>query len=174
MADNSTLSEISKASLSANTTLSQNLGKASNTFSNIGNTASEDIDSLLKTAFNVLRNTGFDGVAGLETGQVETMKAAITSYVDNINSALEPLNLADARNVFGDAIAPKIEEFVRSVKGACQAVVSNMGAFKDDLTAIQTAMQTKAQTVNTSVGNTSGELTSSKSSWTYNGSGGSN
>lgn len=174
MADNSTLSEVSKASLSANTTLSQNLGQATNTFSTIGNTATEDIDSLLKTAFNVLRSTGFDGVAGLETGQVETMKAAITTYVDSINAALEPLNSADARNAFGDAIAPKIEEFVMAVKGACQAVISNMGAFKDDLTAIQTAMETKAQTVNTSVGNASGELTSSKSSWTYSGSGESN
>lgn len=173
MADYS-LSEASKATLSANTTLSQNLGNASNVFTNISSSADADIDNLLASAFQTLRSTGFDGVVGMETEQVQSMISAIDTYVSNVQSALAPLNSADARASFGDTIAPKVEEFVIAVKEACSAVITNMGAFKDDLTAIKTAMESKAASVNTAVGNASNDLTSSKSGWTYTGSGESN
>lgn len=174
MGNTTSLSEASKASLSANTTLSQNLGNAGNVFSGISTSASDDIDSLLGSAFEALRSTGFDGVAGLETGQVTNMQRAITDYVESIKTALAPLNSSDAQAAFGNTVAPKIEEFVISVKGACEAVITNMLAFNDDLTAVKTAMEAKAQSVNAAVGSHSSELDSSKSSWTYTGTGGSN
>lgn len=166
---NTTLSEISKAQLSANTTLSANLGKADNIYSDIHTAAEEDIDTLVATAFEKLRSTGFDGVTGLEINQVANMQKAIDTYVADIQSALSPLNASDATEAFGNQMNKAIQEFVVAVKGSCEGIITNMNAFKKDLEEIKKAMQAKAQTVNTSMNNVSNNLTSSKSSWTYSG-----
>lgn len=169
---NSTLSEISKAQLSANTSLSANTGKANQLFDNFSNGLDEDIDSLVSSAFDKLRSTGFDGVTGLETNKVQGMVDEIDKYIDGINRALVPLNDADAKIAFGDQMNTAIEAFVMEIKSACEVLISNMKGFKDDLKAIKAAMEAKAQNVNTSVNTKKNELNSSKSSWAY--SGGSN
>lgn len=174
MGNTSTLSEVSKATLSANTTLSQNLGKANQVYDGISAQADDDIDNLLASAFETLRSTGFDGVTGLELDQVQGMQDAITAYVAAIQEALSPLNAADAQNVFGKEIAPHIENFVIEVKNSCSAVISNMLSFNDDLSAIKTAMEAKKTSVNSVVDATSNDLQSSTSGWKYSGSGESN
>ena len=166
---NSTLSEISKAQLSANTTLSANTGKANQLFDNFSSGLDEDIDSLVASAFDKLRSTGFDGVTGLETGKVEGMIQAVDSYIEGINGALSPLNGSDATKAFGDQMNKAIQDFVIEIKSACEALISNIKGFKDDLKAIKAAMEAKAQNVNTAVNNKKNELNSSKSSWTYSG-----
>lgn len=164
---NTTLSEVSKAQLSANTTLSSNLGKANDIYNGINSQADEDIDSLVSSAFDKLRSTGFDGVTGLEINKVAGMQSAIDNYVNGIQSALDPLNQADARAAFGNQMNKAIEEFVVSVKGSCQALITNMLAFKEDLGKIKAAMEAKAQNVNSAINATSNDLNSSKSGWTY-------
>lgn len=164
---NTTLSEVSKAQLSANTTLSSNLGKANDIYNGINNQADEDIDALVSSAFDKLRSTGFDGVTGLEINKVKNMQTAIDNYVNGIQTALAPLNKADARAAFGNQMNKAIEDFVVAVKGSCEALITNMKAFKDDLSKIKAAMEAKAQTVNTAINNTSNDLNSSKSGWTY-------
>ena len=62
-----------------------------------------------------------------------------------------------------------IEDFVMEIKAACEALISNIKGFKDDLKAVKAAMEAKAQNVNTSVNTKKNELNSSKSSWTYSG-----
>lgn len=166
---NSTLSEVSKAQLSANTTLSANTGKANQLFDNFSSGLDEDIDSLVASAFEKLRSTGFDGVTGLETEKVKDMIGAIDDYIAGINRALEPLKGADATKAFGDQMNKAIEEFVVEIKSACEALISNVKGFKDDLKAVKAAMEAKAQNVNASVNNKKNELNSSKSSWTYSG-----
>lgn len=166
---NSTLSEISKAQLSANTTLSANTGKADQLFDQFSSGLDEDIDSLVSSAFDKLRSIGFDGVMGLETEKVGGMITAVDTYVTNIKAALDPLNSADATKAFGNQMNKAIEDFVKEVKGACDVLISNMNAFKDDLKAIKAAMEAKAQNVNTSVKNKTNELNSSKSGWAYSG-----
>lgn len=174
MSNTSTLSEVSKAQLSANTTLSTNLGKANTVYDGISSQANDDIDGLLASAFETLRSTGFDGVAGLELNQVQNMQTAITNYVEAIKEALSPLNSADAQAVFGKEIAPSVENFVIEVKNSCNAVISNMLSFNDDLTAIKTAMEAKKSSVSSTVNSTSSSLSSSTSGWKYSGSGESN
>lgn len=164
---NTTLSEVSKAQLSANTTLSSNLGKANDIYNGINSQADEDIDSLVSSAFDKLRSTGFDGVTGLEINKVAGMQTAIDNYVNGIQTALDPLNSADARAAFGNQMNKAIEEFVVAVKGSCQALITNMLAFKEDLGKIKAAMEAKAQNVNAAVNATSNDLNSSKSGWTY-------
>ena len=166
---NSTLSEVSKAQLSANTTLSANTGKANQLFDNFSNGLDEDIESLVASAFDKLRSTGFDGVTGLETGKVQGMIDAIDTYITGITGALDPLKGADATKAFGDQMNKAIEDFVIEIKAACEALISNMKGFKDDLKAVKAAMEAKAQNVNTAVNTKKNELNSSKSSWTYSG-----
>lgn len=171
MGNTSSLSEISKAQLSANTTLSGNLSKADAAYDAIGAAAEADIDSLLSSAFETLRSTGFDGVAGLEIGKVVDMQAAITQYVNNIQGALNPLNEADATAVFGKDISEAVHNFVKEVKDSCNAVISNMQSFNDDLTAIKTAMEAKKNSVNTTVQGAASNLNSATSGWKYSGPG---
>lgn len=163
------LSDISKASVSANTTLSSNLGKASNVYGEINSQADEDIDALMSSAFDKLRSVGFDGVTGLEVDKVKDMKRAITTYVGDIKKALEPLNSADATNAFGKKMKTAIENFVVQVKNSCNGLISNMEAFNADLDAIEKAMTAKAQSVTSAVDTQSNKLESSTSGWTYNG-----
>ena len=164
---NTTLSEVSKAQLSANTTLSTNLGKANDIYNGINGQAEEDIDSLVASAFDKLRSTGFDGVTGLEINKVAGMQTAIDNYVNGIQTALAPLNESDATAAFGNQMNKAIQEFVLAVKGSCEALITNMKSFKDDLSKIKQAMEAKAQNVNTSVGSRTNDLNSSKSGWTY-------
>ena len=164
---NTTLSEVSKAQLSANTTLSSNLGKANDVYNGMNSQADEDIDSLVSSAFDKLRSTGFDGVTGLEINKVAGMQTAIDNYVNGIQQALAPLNKADARAAFGNQMNKAIEDFVVAVKGSCEALITNMKGFKDDLSKVKAAMEAKAQNVNTSINSRSNDLNSSKSGWTY-------
>lgn len=164
---NTTLSEVSKAQLSANTTLSSNLGKANDIYNSINSQADEDIDSLVSSAFDKLRSTGFDGITGLEINKVKGMQSAIDNYVNGIQQALAPLNKADARAAFGNQMNKAIEDFVMAVKGSCESLITNMQAFKEDLGKIKTAMEAKAQNVNSAVNSRSNDLNSSKSGWTY-------
>ena len=162
------LSDISKASISANTTLSSNLGKASNVYNEINSQAEEDIDSLMSSAFDKLRSVGFNGVTGLEINKIKNMKTAINNYVKDIEDALKPLNSSDAKAAFGNRMNKAIENFVVKVKDSCNGLISNMKAFNQDLDAIEKAMVAKAQSVTTSVNTQSNKLESSKSGWTYN------
>ena len=164
---NTTLSEVAKAQLSANTTLSSNLGKANDVYNGINSQAEEDIDSLVASAFDKLRSTGFDGVTGLEINKVTGMQTAIDNYVNGIQQALAPLNKADAREAFGNQMNKAIEDFVVAVKGSCEALITNMKGFKDDLIKIKQAIEAKAQNVNTAINSRSNDLNSSKSGWTY-------
>jgi hypothetical protein len=166
---NSTLSQVSTARLTANGTLSKSTKSANSIYQSIGKTASSDIDGLLKSAFDQLRSTGFDGVTGLEIGYVDEMKNAITDYVTDIEEAIAPLNSGEAEKAFGKRIAPAVEAFVGEVKNSCLALISNMKAFREDLDAVKAAMEAKASSVSGAVGSTSSDLSSSVSKWTYSG-----
>lgn len=162
------LSDISKASISANTTLSTNLGKANNVFNEINTQADEDIDALMSSAFDKLRSVGFDGVTGLEISKIKDMKGAIDQYITDIEEALKPLNSSDAQAAFGNKMKEAIQNFVVEVRKSCYGLISNMKGFKDDLDAIEKAMVAKAESVNTAVNSQSNKISSAQSGWAYN------
>lgn len=165
------LSEYSQATLSANQTLSSNLGSATSSFQGVSNQAASDIGSLLGSAFDALRSAGFDGVVGLNTEQVSNMQTAIKNYVDGVQTALSPLNAADASKAFGPQIGGAVQNFVANVKAACEACITNMNAFNEDLTAVKTAMEAKAASMSTAINSTGSSVQESASSWTYSGDG---
>ena len=97
------LSEVSKAELSANTTLSANANSATGT---LGNSV-EDIDSVFRMTVQNFMSTGINGNVGLNKDRIDAFKTSIGDYVTDVNNALEKFNAADANAAFGPVIGGK-------------------------------------------------------------------
>ena len=82
------LSDVSKATLSANTTLSTHANDAASVL----DTSVEDVDSVFRMTIRNFMSTGFNGNVGLNKDKIETFKSAIDTYVGDINTALAKFN----------------------------------------------------------------------------------
>lgn len=82
-------------------------------------------------------------VVGINVNQIDAMKQAIRNYVDNLQKTLDKLDAVDPTVAFKGEVTGAIIEYINAVKTACQAVVSNMLAFNDQLTKVQEAYLTK-------------------------------
>lgn len=165
---NETLSSVSAATLSANTTMSENTVSAKTKFNTIGD-AAKDSDKALKDALELLNSAGKDGRFGINVGKIEEMKTAIDTYVGKINGALAGLNSGDATLAFGTDIGAVVSDFVASIKESTGYLVTNINAFKDDLDKVKEAYEAKEKSVTNTVSNTSSDLrTTSQNSWQYN------
>lgn len=168
---NETLSSVSAATLNANTTLSQATSSANTTFGQIGAAATEDTDALLKNAIQAMQSAGIEGRFGINIKQIPIMQGAITTYINEVNEALNELTASNANDAFGPKIGEAMEVFVSNVKYSVQQLTSNLGAFKADLAQIQEAYEAKASSASSSITSTAEELKGTASSWTYSGSG---
>ncbi|MBQ4031039.1 MAG: hypothetical protein II625_04720 [Bacilli bacterium] len=164
----SSLSEVSKAELSANTTLSANANSATST---LGSSV-EDIDSVFRMTIQNFMSTGLNGNVGLNKERIKNFKDAIGEYVTDVNNALEKFNAADANQAFGPVIGGKVKDFVASIKQVCQAIVGNLNAFQADLDAVRKAYEAKETSASGAVASTATSISEQASGWTY--SGGSN
>lgn len=168
---NETLSSVSAATLSANTTLSQATSSANTTFGQIGSAATEDTDSLLKNAIQAMESAGISGRFGINIDQIPTMQAAISAYINDVNTALEKLNASNANDAFGPKIGEAMEVFVKNVKYSVQQLTGNLAAFKADLAQVKEAYENKASSASAAINTTAEELKGTASSWTYSGAG---
>lgn len=159
------LSEVSKAELSANTTLSANANSATGT---LGNSV-EDIDSVFRMTVQNFMSTGINGNVGLNKDRIDAFKTSIGDYVSDVNSALEKFNAADANAAFGPVIGGKVKEFVASIKQVCQAIVGNLNAFQADLDQVKKAYEAKEQSASGAVAQTATSISEQASGWTYSG-----
>lgn len=82
-------------------------------------------------------------IIGINVNQIPQMKQAVRSYVDGLQKQLDKLNAIDPKTAFKGEISTAIVEFIDAVKQACQAVVSNMLAFNDQLTKVQAAYENR-------------------------------
>lgn len=86
-------------------------------------------------------------VVGINVGQIPTMKTAIREYVGTVESALAELKNYDPTVAFkGDEIVPALQGYIDAVIETCGAIVSNMLAFNDQLTEVETAYKNKDNT----------------------------
>lgn len=162
---NSALSEVQAANLTANSTASTAASNLSNSFSSVG-----QLDKIDAGGFRFLFWTmGENSLAGLNTDKVDSMKSAVKTYVDNVNSVLDKLETLDASNSFGQKVGQVVATYVASVKNACKALNSNLEAFCEDLTAIKATYEAKAQSMSSAVENTSSEMDSAASQYKYSG-----
>lgn len=165
---NSALSEIQTANLTANTTASTASTGLSNQFGSIGQLGQIDTGG---TQF-LFWNIGATELAGMNVEKTDAMKAAIREYVESVNAVLAKLDTLEANEAFGHKIGAVVKDYVKSVKNACTALNSNLEAFSEDLTAIKQTYMAKADSMTSSINNTSSEMDSAASQYKY--SGGSN
>lgn len=170
---NETLSSVSAATLSANTTLSGRTESANATYGNIVSSV-EDSDSMLKNAIQAVRSAGSDGKFGMNVGKIDDMKTAIGVYISLIDNELAALTATDASQAFGPKIGAAVKDFVASIKNSTSILTSNLNGFKDDLTKIQEAYQTKESSVVNTVQGTATSINQTASNWSYSGTSSSN
>lgn len=103
-------------------------------FGNTANKTIAEVESLFKNGSTVV---------GINVNQIDSMKQAIRNYVDNLQKTLDKLDAVDPTIAFKGEVTGAIIEYINAVKTACQAVVSNMLAFNDQLTKVQEAYLAK-------------------------------
>lgn len=103
-------------------------------FGNTANKTIAEVESLFKNGSTVV---------GINVNQIDSMKQAIRNYVDNLQKTLDKLDAVDPNVAFKGEVNTAIVEYINAVKTACQAVVSNMLAFNDQLTKVQEAYLAK-------------------------------
>lgn len=121
-----------------------NIGSAINTGVNnikdiFGNTANKtiaEVEGLFKNGTTVV---------GINVNAIPDMKGAISGYVEGLQSKLNELESMDPTVGFKGEMTTAVKDYIDAVKTACQAVVSHMLAFNDQLTKVQEAYQTKDQ-----------------------------
>ena len=86
-------------------------------------------------------------VVGINVNHIPQMKTAIRGYVSDIERALGELKNYDPTVAFkGDEVVPALQAYIEAVIETCGAIVSNMLAFNDQLTEIETAYKAKDET----------------------------
>ena len=163
--NNTSLSDVQKAQLSANTTLSANANNATGV---LGDSVA-DVDNIFRMTIDNFRATGINGNVGLNKDRVKNFKDAIGEYVKDINTALEKFTAVEANQAFGKVIGEKVKGFVLSIKDTCQAIVGNLNAFQADLDKVKEAYEKKENAAATAVSSTASTISSAASGWTYSG-----
>lgn len=116
-----------------------------NTFNNVANTIQDTFGSIATRTINDVQSFFQNGstVVGINVQQIPTMKEAIRSYVSDIQSALGELVNYDPEIAFKGEHVTKLKEYIEAIIESCNAIVSNMLAFNDELTKVQQAYQDK-------------------------------
>ena len=126
----------------------------SNKFGNAQRNVSNFFQGTLTRAINEVTSFFKNGttVVGINIHQIDSMKAAIRTYVTNIDTALDKLNECDPEVAFkseedangtNKGIVYELKEYIKAVKEACSAITSNLLAFNDQLTAVKNAYMAK-------------------------------
>jgi len=124
------------------------MGTIRSTFQNVTFKVSEGLDNIVSGAQTLFDNivgdftSNLEGlfsgdVVGIDENQIDTMKQAIDDYVDALNEHLDTMESnATTSEAYKGSYAEAVTEFVAAVKTCCYAVVSQLLAFRDQLTAI--------------------------------------
>ena len=118
----------------ASNAIQSGISKIKDTFSHSVKRTLSEVESAFKNGTTVV---------GINVNQIQTMKEAVRGYVDNIKKALQELETYDPEVAFKGEYALAMTEYINAVKTACNAIVSQMLAFNDQLTKVQEAYQQK-------------------------------
>lgn len=105
-----------------------------NTFGTITNRAISDVNSFFSNGTTVV---------GINVNQIPAMKTAVRTYVEGIQSALGELVNYDPEIAFKGEYSAKLKEYIQAIIETCNAIVSHMLAFNDELTKVQQAYEAK-------------------------------
>lgn len=107
-----------------------------NTFGSIANRAISDVNSFFANGTTVV---------GINVNQIPAMKNAIRTYVDGIQAALGELVNYDPEIGFKGEYTVELKNYIQAIIETCNAIVSNMLAFNDELTKVQQAYAAKSE-----------------------------
>ncbi len=157
------------------------MGTIRTAFNNVGFKVSEGIDNITSTISSVFNNIIGDlqstaqglfagDVVGIDVNQVPQMQAAIKAYVDALEEHLSQMEAnASTEDAYKGDYATAVSEFVGAVKQCCYAVISQLLAFSDQLTAIQQSYSDNDSSLKTDISGQADELRQSYQE--YSGSG---
>ncbi len=130
--------------------------------------ASQDWGSVVSNAIQDF--LGIETLVGIDVTQIPTMKAAIRSYVDDINKALSDFGSNAESNVKaslrGTGMEVMVAEYINNVALYCKSLTSQLLAFNDQLSYVEEAWTTADNNFTSSVNATSGEVSSASTGYT--------
>jgi len=115
-------------------------------FSNIKRGANDGLSKIKRNISEVSSffKNGGTTVVGINVNKIPDMKKAISDYCKEVDDALKNLKNYDPKIAFkGTEIEPILVKYVEAVTEACQAVVSNLLAFNDQLDQVVAAWTAK-------------------------------
>jgi hypothetical protein len=148
------------------------MGTLKTTFGNVGFSVSQGFDHIASTFSSFIDSviggvtTGVESlvsgdVIGIDTTQIPTMQAAIQTYIDGLNDQLDTMeSTAETSGAYKGAYAKSVTEFIGAVKTCCYAVVSQLLAFKDQLTSIQGKYEENDSSLASDISSQAGEMSS--------------
>lgn len=118
-----------------------------NTFNTVSNTVQDTFGNVANRAISDV--TGFfqngTTVVGINAQQIPAMKEAIRGYVNGIQSALGELVNYNPEVAFKGEHVAELRKYIDAMINVCNAIVSNMLAFNDELSKVYAAYQAKEQ-----------------------------
>lgn len=116
-----------------------------NTFNTVSNTVQDTFGTVTNRTISEV--TGFfqngTTVVGINALQIPAMKEAVRGYVSGIQSALGELVNYDPEVAFKGEHVADLKNYIDTMIKVCNAIVSNMLAFNDELSEVYAAYQAK-------------------------------
>jgi len=132
--------------------VSQGLDHVASTFSSL-------LDSIIGGATAGMESLVSGDVIGIDTTQIPTMQQAIQTYIDQLNEQLDTMeSTAETSGAYKGAYAASVTEFIGAVKTCCYNVVSQLLAFKDQLTQIEAKYQENDTSLSSDISTQAGEM----------------
>lgn len=151
---------------SAKTWVSNKIGNAGRTisdfFSGTAKKTVSDVNSFFKNGTTVV---------GINVNAIEGMKQEIRDYVKGIDTALAELKNYNPEVAFkGETVVPALKQYIEAVIETCGAITSNMLAFNDQLSDVQTAYLKKDEAAASTISKSAESTRSAYQRYTENGS----
>jgi len=100
-------------------------------------------------------------VVGINEAEIPTMKTAIQTYVDALSEHLKEINAAaDTSGAFKGQYADAIKEYTTAITTVCDAVISQLLKFRDQLDEIAEAYVANDESLASGVNAQASELSS--------------
>lgn len=112
---------------------------------------------------------GIETLVGIDVTQIPTMKAAIRTYVEDIDKTLSEFGNNAETNVTeglkGTGMEVMVAEYINNVALYCKALTSQLLAFNDQLSYVEEAWSSADNNFTSTVNATSGEVSSASTGY---------
>lgn len=108
---------------------------AGNAISDFANQASSVFSSIVGDARAAVQGLFNGDVVGINVNGVPDMQAAVTSYVENLQTTLDTFaKEVDSSDAFaGEQLKSTVHEFINAIKDICNSLIGDLLEFNDQL-----------------------------------------